>query len=78
VVVFRALAFLIGGIDAPCLGTTGRSVAELLTIRGARREGGGDIRVVDRSGEVGQHGQDARPALDAAANLGARPEHGRD
>jgi hypothetical protein len=52
VVVFRVLAFLIGGIDAPCLGTTGRSVAELLTIRGARREGGGDIRVVDRSGEV--------------------------
>ena len=40
VVVFRALAFLVGGIDAPCVGTTGRSVAELLTIRGARREDG--------------------------------------
>ncbi len=40
VVVFRALAFVIVGIDAPCLGTTGRSVAELLTIRRARRDGG--------------------------------------
>ncbi len=53
VVVFRALALLVGGIDAPCLGSGGRSIAELLTIRGARREDGGDIRAVDRRGQAG-------------------------
>ena len=78
VAVFRALAFLIGGIDAPCLGNyrtlcCRASHNSRRASRGRRR-----CRVVDRSGEVGQHIQDTRPALDPAANLGVRPEHGRD